>query len=168
MTRLGATLAAAFAEVLQHSTRSRMYGMLTHDLDDAIDAATYPVISALGRFGSRSAAELAIDVGLDRSVVSRHADRLEAGGLLRREQDPRDGRTMLLMLTDRGTRQVTVMRERLDDAFEDYLATLPQDEARAFVDGFVRFVRDGPFGAPHRLPAEPPVDDSRVRRRRRT
>ncbi|BBY29696.1 MarR family winged helix-turn-helix transcriptional regulator [Mycolicibacterium sediminis] len=147
MTRLGATLAAAFAEVLQRSTRSRMYGLLTHDLDAAIDAATYPVISALDRVGSRSAAELAADVGLDRSVVSRHADRLEVAGLLRREPDPRDGRTTLLTLTERGAQQVGVMRERLDDAFDDYLATLPRDEARAFVDGFVRFVRDGPFGS---------------------
>lgn len=145
---VGGQLADALGLILQRSARSRIYGELTRGLDDAIDDTTYPVISALGRSGPRSAAQLAGDVGIDRSVVSRHADRLVASGLLRREPDPADGRATLLALTADGARQVAVMRNRLHTVLDDYLATWTPERARAFVDGFTEFVRHGPFGPP--------------------
>lgn len=145
---LGGQLANTLGIVLQRPVRARIYGELTQDLDDAIDATTYPVISAIGRSGPRSAAQLAGDLGIDRSVVSRHADRLVASGLLRREPDPADGRATLLALTADGARQVAVMRSRLDTALDRYLATWPPERAQTFVDGFTEFVRHGPFGAP--------------------
>jgi len=145
---LGEQLADAFGEVLQRSSRARIYGDLVDGLDPAIDQATYPVISALARFGPRTAAQLAAEVGIDRSVVSRHGDRLEVHGLIRREPHPSDRRGTLLTLTEDGGRQVAVMRTRLHTAFDDYLATWPPDQARAFVESFVRFVDEGPFGTP--------------------
>jgi DNA-binding MarR family transcriptional regulator len=145
---LGGQLADALGEVLQRSSRARIYGDLTQGLDPAIDEATYPVISALGRSGARTAAQLAAEVGIDRSVVSRHGDRLEAHGLIRREPDPTDRRGTLLTLTEDGAQQVAVMRTRLHTALDKYLATWPPDQARAFVDNFIRFVTEGPFGTP--------------------
>ena len=64
---------------------------------------TYPVISALARFGPLSAAQLSEETGIDRSVVSRRATRLEAAGLVERTPDPCDGRAVLLVLTEAGT-----------------------------------------------------------------
>lgn len=145
---LGGQLANALGTVLQRQVRARIYGELTRGLDDAIDDTTYPVISAIGRSGPRSAAQLAGDVGTDRSVVSRHADRLVASGLLRRVPDPADGRAALLALTADGARQVAVMRRRLHTALDDYLATWPPERAQAFVEGFTEFVEHGPFGPP--------------------
>jgi DNA-binding MarR family transcriptional regulator len=145
---LGAQLANAVGVLLQRSTRARIYGDLTDDLDAAIDEATYPVISGLARLGTRTAAQIAVDIGIDRSVVSRHAGRLEMHGLLRRRPDPSDGRATLLELTEYGNDQIALMRARLYGEFDEYLASWPSERARTFVEDFMRFVADGPFSAP--------------------
>lgn len=150
---LGGQLAGAFGEVLQRSTRARIYGEVTQDLHEAIDETTYPVISALARLGPCSAAQLAAEIGIDRSVVSRHASRLQEHGLIRREPDPADGRATLLTLTAAGTHHVQTMRARLHAAFDGYLAGWPADRARAFVEDFVRFVAEGPFATTQRADA---------------
>jgi hypothetical protein len=122
---LGTEVAEALGLLLKRSTRARIYGDLTWDLDPAIDEATYPVVSGLARLGPRSAAQLAVELGIDRSVVSRHATRLE--------------------LTARGAGFVEVMRKRLSDILDAYLATWPPEKAAEFTAGFRRFVTDGPF-----------------------
>ena len=68
----------------------------------------------------RSAADLAPDVGIDRSGVTRRASRLEAAGLVRREADPNDRRATLLVLTERGERAVAELRD--DPRLAPYLA----------------------------------------------
>jgi DNA-binding MarR family transcriptional regulator len=64
----------------------------------------YEVLSTLSeRPGHTSTlGEQADKMGWSRSRLSRHATRMEARGLLRREPDPADGRGCLLALTERG------------------------------------------------------------------
>src|ERR1700744_1639832 len=109
----GAEIADSLGILLRRSSRAHLYTRLTAGLDDALDEATYPVISGLDRYGPRSAAQLAEDIGLDRSVVSRHASRLAAAGLIERRPDPSDGRAVPLALTGSGRRAVEQMRRRL-------------------------------------------------------
>jgi DNA-binding MarR family transcriptional regulator len=141
----GAAVAEALGHLLRRTTRARLYGGLTDGLDGALDSSTYPVISGLARFGSLSAAQLSEEIGIDRSVVSRHASRLEAAGLVERTPDPLDGRAVLLMLTDAGTRAVAAMRQRLAATFDEYFATWPDEEAREFAGHLRRFAEQGPF-----------------------
>lgn len=141
----GKDVAEVLGLLLKRGTRARIYGELTRDLDPAIDEATYPVISGLARLGPRSAAQLAVELDLDRSVVSRHASRLEQAGLLGRLPDPTDSRATRLELTSRGTRHVKVMRQRLSAILDAYLDTWPPEEAAGFAASFRRFVQDGPF-----------------------
>jgi DNA-binding MarR family transcriptional regulator len=103
------------------------------------------VISALDRYGPRSAAQLAEDIGLDRSVVSRHATRLAGAGLIERLPDPADRRAALLTLTAHGRRAVGQMRARLATVLDDYLASWPPGEAERFAAGLRRFIEEGPF-----------------------
>jgi DNA-binding MarR family transcriptional regulator len=145
MTTPGGEVADALGRFLQRGTRARLYGRLTAGLDDALDEATYPVISGLARTGARSAAQLAADVGLDRSVVSRHATRLERAGLIERRPDPADQRATLLRLTDDGRRAVLEMRQRLSAVFDEYLAAWPPAEAALFAALLRRFAEEGPF-----------------------
>jgi DNA-binding MarR family transcriptional regulator len=145
MTTPGTEVAEALGLLLSRSARARLYGRLTADLESALDEATYPVISGLARFGPVPAARLAEEIGLDRSVVSRHADRLARAGLLERRDDPADRRAALLVLTDSGQRAVGEMRRRLAGAFDDYLATWPPEEAERFAAAFRRFAEHGPF-----------------------
>jgi DNA-binding MarR family transcriptional regulator len=145
MTTPGGEVADALGRLLQRGTRARLYGRLTAGLDEALDEATYPVISGLARTGSRSAAQLAADVGLDRSVVSRHATRLERSGLIERRPDPADQRATLLSLTGYGRQAVQEMRQRLAAVFDEYLDDWPAPEATLFATLLRRFTEDGPF-----------------------
>lgn len=145
---MGHEVAQALGRLLRRSARSWLYAGLSEGLGEGIDEITYPVLSGLARTGPRSAADLAWEVGLDRSGVSRRAGRLEAAGLLRRDPDPVDGRAVLLVLTDRGTEAVELLRERLVQRIEEALAEWPPDEARIFAAGLRRFVTEGPFTGP--------------------
>lgn len=144
-TQLGAEIATALGILLQRRVRSRLYGQLTEGLDAALDETTYPVISGLERYGPLSAADLGARIGIDRTVITRRASRLEAAGLIRRTPDTRDRRATLLELTDAGRGHVQTMRARLADALGGYLATWPPDQAEAFAAGLRRFTTDGPF-----------------------
>jgi DNA-binding MarR family transcriptional regulator len=141
----GAAIADTLGRLLQRGTRARLYAGLTADLDAALDESTYPVISGLARLGPQSAARLGAAIGIDRSVVSRHATRLERAGLVERLPDPADQRATLLHLTPRGRQAVQQMRQRLASAFDDYLATWPPGEARVFAASLARFTEEGPF-----------------------
>ncbi|MFI6170723.1 MarR family winged helix-turn-helix transcriptional regulator [Nocardia sp. NPDC051052] len=143
---IGAQVAEAIAELLRRRTREGIYAELTQGMDPAVDTATYPVLSALARWGPRSAAALAAEIGLDRSVTSRHATRLEQAGLLRRTPDPDDARATLLSLTGDGEQAVEAMRERLAGRLDRHLAAWPEHEARAFATALTRFVHEQPFG----------------------
>ena len=135
----GEQIAEAIGQLLRKSSRSRLYGELTAGLAGNLDEATYPVLSALGRFGPLSAAALGAEIGLDRSVVSRHATRLEADGLLRRQPDPHDARASLLVLTDQGEQVVAELRRRLAARLDGYLEDWPQEHAETFARLLGRF-----------------------------
>lgn len=143
MSSPGTQIAEALGLLLLRSNRARLYGRLTAGLDPSVDSATYPVISGLARTGSMSSARLAAEVGIDRSVVSRHASRLARDGLVKRVRDPADGRAMLLVLTVRGRLTVQRMRRRLAAALDEHLSLWPPGEARRFATDLKRFVGQG-------------------------
>jgi DNA-binding MarR family transcriptional regulator len=141
----GGVIAEALGRLLQRGTRARLYARLTAGLDGALDESTYPVISGLARLGPQSAAQLAAGIGLDRSVVSRHATRLERAGLIERLADPSDQRATLLILTAGGRQAVQEMRQRLAVAVDEYLASWPPGEAERFAASLSRFTAEGAF-----------------------
>ncbi len=141
----GAQVSASVGALLRRSTRAHLYGVLTEGMGEGVNESTYPVLSGLARTGPRSAAALASEIGIDRSVTSRHATRLENAGLLARQPDPADGRATLLVLTPAGQQAVDVMRDRLAEAIGDYLGTWDPAEAATFVGLLHRFVEDGPW-----------------------
>lgn len=75
---VGHEIADALGLLLRRTTRTQLHKQLTEGMGEAVDELTYPVLSALARTGPRSAADLAPDVGVDRSGVTRRASRLEA------------------------------------------------------------------------------------------
>jgi DNA-binding MarR family transcriptional regulator len=145
VTTPGDEIAETLGRLLRRSTRVHLYSRLTAGLDSSLDEATYPVISGLARSGPRSAAQLAEDIGIDRSVVSRHATRLARAGLIERLADPADRRAALLSLTGPGHQAVQQMRQRLAAAFDEYLATWPPGEATRFAASLRRLTEEGPF-----------------------
>lgn len=69
-----------------------------------LSEADYEVLSTLSeRFDHRSTLRAQAEkMRWSKSRLSRHATRMEARGLLRREPDPHDGRGCFLVLTDQG------------------------------------------------------------------
>ncbi len=143
---MGHEIGEALGVLLRRTTRTQLHRRLTEGMGEALDETTYPVLSALARTGPRSAADLAPEVGIDRSGVTRRASRLEEAGLVRREPDPDDRRAQLLVLTDRGRDAVAELRTRLADRITAGLATWPPGEAEAFARHLRRFALEGPFG----------------------
>ncbi|MEV7175308.1 MarR family transcriptional regulator [Kitasatospora sp. NPDC093679] len=143
---VGQEIAESLGVLLRRTTRTQLHRRLTEGMGEALDETTYPVLSALARTGPRSAADLAPEVGIDRSGVTRRASRLEEAGLVRREPDPGDRRAQLLVLTGQGRQAVAELRTRLADRIADALADWPPGEAEAFARHLHRFTTDGPFG----------------------
>ncbi len=142
---LGHEIAEALGILLRRTTRAQLHKKLTEGMGDGLDEVTYPVLSALARTGPRSAADLAPDVGIDRSGVTRRASRLEAAGLIRREADPHDRRANLLVLTEEGRRTIAELRTRLAAHITAGLSSWPPGEAEAFARQLRRFTVEGPF-----------------------
>ncbi|MFI6115200.1 MarR family winged helix-turn-helix transcriptional regulator [Kitasatospora sp. NPDC051164] len=98
----GHDIADALGLLMRRSTHARLHTQLTEGLGEAVDDLTYPILSGLARTGACSAADLGREIGLDRTTVTRRADRLEQAHLLRRHPDPAHGRATLSPLLPAG------------------------------------------------------------------
>ena len=143
MDNLGKELAQALGELLQRSNRARLYDGMLANAPAGVDEHNYPVLSGLARVGPSTAARLAAEIGLDRSRVSRHADRFEEIGWLRREPDPADARGTLLILTPRGHDVIAELRDSLANHLGSLVADWPAGLAESVVDGLRRLTDGG-------------------------
>lgn len=126
-----ADVADTLGRLLLRGNRIHLYTTLTADHPD-VDETTYPVLSGLARHGAATASELAQTIGLDRTVTTRYARRLESTGLIERGTDAGDARKVTLALTERGAHTVEVMRVRLAGLFADAMAGWSEDDCATF------------------------------------
>ncbi|MCU1683990.1 MAG: MarR DNA-binding transcription regulator [Amycolatopsis sp.] len=149
MRSTGKDLERVLGQFLQRRNRARLYdGMLAH-APEGVDKHNYPVLSGLGRIGPSTAAQLAAEVGLDRSRVSRHADRFEDLGWIRRQPDPDDARGTLLVLTAKGKKAIAALRGGLASYLDGVIQDWPDGLADALVEGLGRLVDDSRGEARH-------------------
>jgi DNA-binding MarR family transcriptional regulator len=81
-----------------------------------LDVATLMLLHRLGCEGATRPSDLAGELGLDASTVSRHARTLLEAGLVERQPDPDDGRSFRLSLTPDGERAMAEAFQRREDA----------------------------------------------------
>jgi DNA-binding MarR family transcriptional regulator len=124
-------IAAAFGVLLLRGNRAHLYDRLTAGVD-GVDSTTYPVLSGLARTGPTTASRLADLVGLDRTVTTRYAGRLEKAGLVARAADDDDRRATRLSLTDEGRRAVAALRAGLEAILAEALETSSPEEVEVF------------------------------------
>jgi len=74
----------------------------TRHPDDTVDPSCFPLAKRLMHADAMRVSDLAIDVELDTSTVSRQIKQLELKGIVERTTDPDDGRASLVRLTDEG------------------------------------------------------------------
>ena len=152
---VGLEIAEALGVILKRSFRAGFYDPVTDELGGVVDSATFPVLSAVDRIGPSSAAALGVEIGLDRSVVSRRASRLVGAGLLTGVEDPTDARATLLTLTAAGHKIVAKTRNRLAAKMDARVADWDANDRNTFSELLARFAGLRTQGAPARDPSPP-------------
>jgi DNA-binding MarR family transcriptional regulator len=131
----------------EYSDLGRTVGQLLHRVMRARqenDGGGTAVLGMLAKCGPVRASDLAKELFLDLSTVSRHVQHLERDGLIERAPDPRDRRATTLHLTALGRkhlddfwqRKIEAMREGLDDWDPEEMRTLLR-LLRRYVEDYV-------------------------------
>ena len=149
----GAATAGARGDLtwLLHRCAQRMRGALDesareHGLSGARD---WIVLSAIAVGPRQTQLALAHSLGLDKTTMTSLLDRLEAAGLVTREQDSRDRRARIPGLTEAGARVQRELIAARDRAEAVVLSQLSADEQRVLRAMLSRL-------------AEGPADDARA------
>jgi DNA-binding MarR family transcriptional regulator len=94
----------------------------------ALDIAAVLILHRLATVGPTRPTELAADVTLDLSTVSRHVRSLQDAGLVTRHDDPHDGRSCLVSLTDSGDAVLVEALRRRQQHLATALSTWDPDD----------------------------------------
>jgi len=89
----------------------------------------------IGRAGMMSVNQLSERLGLDKSTVSRSADRLVLDGLLLREESATDRRYVSLKLSTKGTESYNNLEQRMATYFDSVVADIDQEERAMVLKG---------------------------------
>jgi len=83
-----------------------MVQLVARELEaDGVESDTYAVLSLIGARGSVRLTDFARELGMPLTTMSDVVRRLESRGLVRRTENPDDGRSFLFELTARGDRE---------------------------------------------------------------
>ncbi len=93
-----------------------------------VSADEWAVLSVIGVLRSASPTDLADQLRVPPTSISRHVARLADAGLVQRAPNPADGRSYLLELTDDGRSTVETIVPRFRAIVDDLRAHAPVDE----------------------------------------
>lgn len=82
---------------------------LARTVHPRLDPTTVPLVMLLGQRPALRMSELAAELSLDKSTVSRQVDAAARLGLVERVPDPHDSRARLVVLTDEGHTKITAI-----------------------------------------------------------
>jgi DNA-binding MarR family transcriptional regulator len=100
---------------------------------DGLTRTQLSVLGTVARRGSIGVGELADVEGLNPTMLSRMVSKLEASGWLSRVPDARDGRVVIVEVTEAGAALQERLRAERTQLFVDRLAELPDDLAAQLV-----------------------------------
>lgn len=124
----------ALTTLLGRGNLPRMHDRLMQATGMNLERAAYVVVSRLGDVGAMRLSDLAANLGLDISTVSRHVAQLERDGLVGRRPDPTDGRSTILEVTAKGEEALERVRQArrigLDKLLNDWSPEDLEDLAR--------------------------------------
>jgi len=123
-------LGASFARLTRAMMAAETPILRAHD----IEMWDYAVLSALEDAAAPTQSELAAAVYRDKTRLIPILDRLEARRLVTRTPDPADRRNRVIALTDEGRAVLTACRTAIRAMEADFLAAIPADRRRTFVE----------------------------------
>jgi DNA-binding MarR family transcriptional regulator len=109
-----------------------------------VDAGAYAVLLLIADAGGLRLVDVAEELGLDKSTMSRQIAQLVRLGLLTRRPDPEDRRAFRLELTDSGAQRLAAVTRERRAAWRERLAQWPDRDVAALADGLTRLARDLP------------------------
>jgi DNA-binding MarR family transcriptional regulator len=115
-----ATIPPVMRHLLAHARRRPAWAELTYQ--------QYNVLRIIDGEGATAQGEIARRLMVSAPVITRQAAALVDAGLVERQSDPADRRSVKLALTSRGRRRVRAMRRELLAAAGELLAPLPDDQ----------------------------------------
>jgi DNA-binding MarR family transcriptional regulator len=124
--RLIRTVPLLMRHLLAHARRKPSWSELTYQ--------QYNVMRIVAGEGPTAQAEIARRLLVSAPVVTRLASALVEAGLVERGDDPDDRRSVILHLTEEGTRRVTAMRKDLLRSAGELLEPLPVEQRSAIAD----------------------------------
>jgi len=96
--------------------------------ESGLPAAQVTVLAVAARLGESRMSDLAEELLVDPSVISRHVSQLEQSGNVERRPDPADGRATLIRLTQRGEETLAEVRRLRRRHLQEALAGWDEDE----------------------------------------
>jgi DNA-binding MarR family transcriptional regulator len=100
-------------------------------VDEPVDKAGLAVLYETRRLGTVRPSDLAVQMRLDLSTISRHLRALEQQGLVRRIADPDDARAQRISVTAHGAEVLTRMMDHRAAAIRAAIAHWPQEDRGA-------------------------------------
>lgn len=141
MTRDPADALEGLIDALADLTRRHRNLTVRVARESGLPAAQVAVLASVARLGEPRIAELAEDLHVDPSVISRHVSPLEQDGRVERRQDPADARAALIRLTPRGEEALATVRDLRRCHLEAVLADWPDDDVAGLTDVLGTVVR---------------------------
>ncbi|WP_394942176.1 MarR family winged helix-turn-helix transcriptional regulator [Psychromicrobium sp. YIM B11713] len=97
-----------------------------------LEPAAYGLLAILFNDGPMRLTDLAANIGVGKPSVSRQIAFLEKIGLVRKQDDPQDGRAQMIHLTDKGQEQIKASQNARKKALDDRLSSWPSSDVREF------------------------------------
>lgn len=94
---------------------------------------SYSIVE-IGRAGTTSLIQLTEILGSDKSTVSRSIDKLVNNGIVIRETDPEDRRSVTLRLSDKGQALFEEIEKRSTVYFDEVVAAIPDDKREQIIE----------------------------------
>jgi DNA-binding MarR family transcriptional regulator len=159
--RLEDVLHEAFTELTLHG--DIYLADFAETLSPGMGRGPVKALLRLQRLGPLRVKELAVQLRLDSTTVTRHVDDLERRGLVVRETDPRDRRAVLVQLSSRAQELLEEAEAERRGSLRDGLQDWSVADREAFVRLLSQFVRRddlaahvAAIGHTHATPAPPP------------
>jgi DNA-binding MarR family transcriptional regulator len=101
---------------------------------------SYTIVE-IGRAGTMSVNMLTEHLGVDKSTVSKSVDKLVTNGILVRDTDLEDRRSVILSLSNKGQAVFEEMEKRAAAYFEEVIASLPSDKCEQIIESLQDLVK---------------------------
>jgi DNA-binding MarR family transcriptional regulator len=135
-------LEQSIGRILRQSRSPRFADAIRQRAGIRMDRANYGVLVRLGSIAPVRLSDLAQDLGVDVSTVSRQVQSLEQKGLVDRGPDPDDGRAVRLELTRKGKAVMRKMQAAWQETIAGVLVGWKPDDIREFAALLARFASD--------------------------